>query len=215
MDNAVVTQERKGPEELDRETTDERGRKAGKAVRLDQLVEVDAEQLGHDAEVSSERERVDHSDHKVLLVRVLHIVNDEMSGLRPETGRGGSTHPFDEVLEHLDLDQGLVMETLLVADDLDRDHVARLVIPALQDLAERSFPENVDDLVAVVKVVVRDEEIVATLVVVAVVVRRLVFRRHLLVAVWTDKVDFAIIPNLVFFVRRQEPGIERQGVCDR
>ena len=56
MDNAVVTQERKGPEDLDRETTNERGRKAGKAVGLDQLVEVDAERRGCDAEMISEVE---------------------------------------------------------------------------------------------------------------------------------------------------------------
>ena len=103
------------------------------------------------------------------------------------------------------------MEPLLVPDDLDRDHVSRLVIAALQNLTERALAEDVDDFVAVLYVIVRDHEIVATLVVVAVIAGRVLLRRRLLLAVRSDEVDFAVLADLVAFERREIPRVQRSS----
>lgn len=211
MHDAMVAEEGEGAEDLDREPTDEGRREAGEAVGLDELVQVDAQQLGDDAEVTSERERVDHSNDKVLLVGVLQVES-------LANARGGShrpTHPVDEVLEDLDLDQSLVVEPLLVPNDLDRDHLARLVIPALQYLPERSLAEDVDGFVAVEDVIVRHEEVVAPLVVEAKVVRRVVLGRRLLLAVGADKVDLFVLADLLLLIVGEVSRVERESVCTR
>lgn len=82
----------------------------------------------------------------------------------------GAAHPFDKILQHFDLNQRLVMEALLVANDLDRDHFARSVITALQDLAERALAQHVNDLVTISNVISWYDEVVASFIVVAVVV---------------------------------------------
>ena len=58
------------------------------------------------------------------------------------------TNPFPEVIKDLYLDQSLVMETFLVADDLDSDGLTSAVITTAQDLAEGAFPKRVRDLIA-------------------------------------------------------------------
>lgn len=126
-----------------------------------------------------------------------------------------STHPLHEVVEHLDLDERLVMEPLLVADDLDGHHLARLVIAALEHLSEGALAEHVDDLVAIHNVVVRDEEVVAAIVVEAVVVRRVLLGVLLLVAVGADKVNLLVLLDLLLFVRGEIASIERESICKR
>ena len=74
-----------------------------------------------------------------------------------------------QVLQHLHLDSGLVVEALLVADDLHRHVFVVLVVEALQCLPEAALAEEVDDFVAVADVVVHHHLVVALFVVVAVV----------------------------------------------
>lgn len=121
---------------------------------------------------------------------------------------GRRTNPFDEVLENLDLDKRLVMEAFLVADDLDSNHITRLVIAALENLSERSLPENVNDLVAEHDVVVRDDEIVSAFVVVAEVVERDFLCCGLLVAVGADEVDLAVVEDFLLLVRGEVARVE-------
>eukprot|EP00966_Prymnesium_polylepis_P220242 5095038-Prymnesium_polylepis.1 len=86
-----------------------------------------------------------------------------------------------DVHQHLDLDQRLLVEALLVADDLDRDVRALLVVVRLDDLPERALPEHPHHLVPVAHVIAHHHLIVATLVVKAVLRRahaRAGHRRH-------------------------------------
>lgn len=108
-----------------------------------------------------------------------------------------------------------MVESFFVANDLDRDHVSRLVIAALKNLAERAFAEDVDDLVAIVKMIVRDEKVVTPLVIVSVVVCRVLLRRGLLLAVRPNEVDLAVVADLLLFVGREEARVERQSVYER
>lgn len=130
--------------------------------------------------MSSEGERVDHSNDKMLLIWILRDKGKRKLSLpeqKSEERRKRETYPFDKVLEYFDLHESLVVESLLVANDFDSDHVSSLVISALQNLTERTFSENVDNLVAIVEVIVRNQEVIASLIVISVVVCRMLFRR--------------------------------------
>lgn len=133
--DTMKTKKRKRGKNLDRKTTNERGRESSESIRLDEFVKIDTEQLRNDAEMRAKGERVDHTNDVVLLLRI----------------------PLDEILEHFDLDKRLVVKSLLVADDLDGYHLSRTVISTLEHLSKGSLAENVDDLVAVQNVIVRNE----------------------------------------------------------
>ena len=74
-----------------------------------------------------------------------------------------------QVLEDAQLHASLVLELLLVADDLDRDGLASLVVQAFDCLPEAALAEELEHLVAVPEVVLEDDLIVTLLVVIAVV----------------------------------------------
>ena len=71
MNDAVVAHERERLQHLTCEATNEASREAVEVVRLDQLVEVDAQQFSRNAEVSTEVEMLCHLDNVVLLLVVL------------------------------------------------------------------------------------------------------------------------------------------------
>ena len=56
---------------LTRETANEPGRETMEVVRLDELVEVDAQELHRNAEMSAEVEVLRHLDDMVLLLGIL------------------------------------------------------------------------------------------------------------------------------------------------
>lgn len=117
-------------------------------------------------------------------------------------------HPFNQVFQDLDLDQSLMVEALFVPNDLDGHHFARLVVAALQDLTERAFAQHVDDLVPIKDMVVWDNEVVASFVVVAKIVRRLVLSRHILLRSLADEEYFRVLQDLFFFVFGQAPSVK-------
>lgn len=96
-----------------------------------------------------------------------------------------------------------MVESLLVANNLDRCHVTSLMIPALQHLTKRSLAEHVNDLVPVLEMVMRDNEVVASLIIKAVVVGRNFDRRWLFVTIRPDIVNVLVLQYLLFLVRRQ------------
>lgn len=76
-----------------------------------------------------------------------------------------STHVGTEVVQDLDLHQGLVVEALLVADHLERAHLVGLVVKHLHHLAEGALAQHAHHFEAVRDVVVHDDLVVAALVV--------------------------------------------------
>ena len=71
----MVTHEREGLQHLARETTNKTCREPMEVVRLDQLVEVDAQQLHRDAQMATEVEVFSHLDDMVFLLRVLQCTS--------------------------------------------------------------------------------------------------------------------------------------------
>lgn len=74
------------------------------------------------------------------------------------------------------------MEPLLVADNLDAHRQSSTMIPTLKHLAKRALAQSINNLIAVCKVVVLDDKIIAALIVIAIVVRRIIQSGHVLLA---------------------------------
>jgi hypothetical protein len=77
------------------------------------------------------------------------------------------TYPFVQVVQNLDFDNSLAMETLLVPDNLDGNILPSLVVVALGDLAERTLAEHVQNLVTVHQMVMVHNQIVSPLIIIA------------------------------------------------
>lgn len=93
-----------------------------------------------------------------------------------------------------------MVEPLLVADDLDRNRLASLMVPAIQDLTERTLTERIHDLITVSKMIVVDNEIVATLVVVTEVIGGEIRMSLFLLAACTDAEHLRIVETLFALV---------------
>ena len=93
-----------------------------------------------------------------------------------------------------------MVESLLVTNDLDGDRLACAVISALKDLAKGTLAQRPDDFVSICKVIPDNQQVVASLVVVAIVVSRVVPCRRLLFAPSTDAVHILIVEDLLTLI---------------
>ena len=71
--NTMVSHQRERLQHLVRKPPDETGREPMEVVRLDQLVEVDAQELRRNAQMATEVEMLRHLEDVVLLVRILPL----------------------------------------------------------------------------------------------------------------------------------------------
>lgn len=109
-------------------------------IQSHQLVEVEAEQLEDDAGVVAEDEVVEHPNDVRPFVSILGV----------------------QQLQHPDLLLRLTGEPVVrVADDLDGDVEAVLVVEGLDHLAEAALAEHLEDLVPVGDLVVYDRDVEA------------------------------------------------------
>eukprot|EP00982_Pelagococcus_subviridis_P014028 31303-Pelagococcus_subviridis.AAC.7 len=113
--------------------------------------DVDRQEFERDAQVLAKVEVLVHVHDVRILVALLRVV--------------------PQVLQDLHLDQSLGVKPLLVPNHLDGFHRLRLVIETPHDLPEAPFADDLDDLVPVREVIVRDDDQVVPVVVVPVVVR--------------------------------------------
>lgn len=172
------THELQRSEHLRREPADQNRGEPNKAVGLDELVQVDTQKLSHDTQVTPKVKVFRHPNQVVLVLGV----------------------PFDQLLEDLDLDQGLMVETLLVADNLDSDRFARLVVSALNDLPERALAKDPNDFVSIREVIVRNNQVITPLIIVSVIVERHVCPRRILLTLGTPVVNFRKVENLLALI---------------
>lgn len=77
MHDTMMAHQRQRQKHLTCEPPYERSGKSYETVRLDELVEVDAQELHRDAEVASEIEILGHFDDMMLLLLVLRGEQDE------------------------------------------------------------------------------------------------------------------------------------------
>ena len=162
MDSVLPAEEAERVEDLDAEPADQRQRDTHKAIVLEEFVQIGREQLQHDAEVASEGEVLEHAHYVglVVWVTVAQMREDLRLGSGPGSGSdSGSNYgsgygsSYDAGYgsgegEDLRFDEGLLVEPLLIADDLDRDHLLSLVVVGTHHLPERAFANHIDDLIA-------------------------------------------------------------------
>ena len=96
-------------------------------------------------------------------------------------------------LENLELNAGLVVVLLLVLDYLDGDLNTLLMVPTFEGRAERTFAEERFNFKSVAYVIVRNNFIIALLIIVTVVVFKLSTTLHFLSSGCSDEVDFRVV----------------------
>lgn len=180
------------------ETTNESRGEPDKAVGLDQLVEIDAEQFHGNAQMVAEVEVFSHFYNMMLLILVLKSSVSTISAITCV-----NAHPFAEAIQDLDLYEGLVVEPLLVSDDLDGYRFTSAVVATMQHLSERSLAQCIDDFITVCQVVTIDDKIVTTLIVISMIVRRVIDSGWFFVTVSTNVIDRWVIENLLALIVRK------------
>lgn len=95
-------------------------------MSFDELVQVHIQELGGDAEMSTEVEALREADHAVLVFGI----------------------PFAQLLQDIDFDKSLLVEALLVSNNLHCDKCASLVIDTSDDLSKASLAKNVYNFVS-------------------------------------------------------------------
>ena len=145
MDNLLRMQQDQCAKHLFRETTYELQVKASEIMGLDKLVEVHPQKFSRNAKMSSEVETLSKVDHAMTTVRI----------------------PFLELLEEVYLNQGLLVEPLLVANDLHSNQAPRFVIDTSHHLTEATLSQNINDFVSVGQMVSDDNVVVTSLIVIA------------------------------------------------
>ena len=118
MNDALLTQVLQSLEYLNGESSDQAERNTCEVVVLDELIEVDREQLEADHEVLPEHHVVLDANDVEGIIGVILL----------------------QVHEDLEFYSCLVLETLLVSDELNRDMLLGLVVEAFDGLAERTLP---------------------------------------------------------------------------
>lgn len=106
-------------------------------VHFDELVQVDGQHLERDDQVLPEDKLVQPFDDVLLVLRIVII----------------------QMLHELGLNQSLLIQPLLVLQDLQRHVHLFLVVIAPQDLAKRTLPNLLGDLVPVSKVLIESNDV--------------------------------------------------------
>lgn len=145
VDDLLRVEEDQCTEHLLGEPTDQFQGEPLEVVRLDKFVQVHPEQFRRDTEMAPKVEALCEVDHAVATVGI----------------------PLFQLLQKIDLDQGLLMESLLVPDDLHRYQRAGLVIDAPHNLAEAPLAQDVDDLISIREVISNHNVVVPAIIVVA------------------------------------------------
>lgn len=127
MDDLVAFQKYEATQQLLREAPDKLHGKPFEFVCLDKLVEIHPQKLSRDAQMAAE-------------VEALHEMNHAMFALGI---------PFSQLLQYVNLDEGLLVEPLFVSYYLDGHQNARLVVYAAHDLPKAAFTEDIDDLITI------------------------------------------------------------------
>ena len=195
MNNAVVPHQRQRHQHLTLETAYEGRCETNKAIRFDELVEIDAQEFHSDAEVAPKVEVFRHLDDIMFLIGVLWNLVSKERGEVEEVA-----NPFAEVVENLYLDQGLMVETFLVPDDLYSDRLASTMVATAQDLAKGTLPKCVHHLVSECQMIMGNNLIIAAFVVIAVIVYGILRCSLLFFASRSDEVYHLIVKDFPLFV---------------
>ena len=183
-------QEAQRGQELHSDLPDESQRKALELVQLCRLVQVHSHDGEGDGQVLPEGESVLHVDDAGTVRRV------------------GVPDLYQQVHLHL----CLLMEALFVPHKLQRDISARLVVPALEHLAEGASAQLGEHFVPESDVVADDDAVLPVFIIVAMVVRGSHTAFDLGRAWFAKEVHHFVVQNLSLLVVGQRRRHEQQGL---
>ena len=144
--------------------------------------------------MSTECKVVAHFQQVILLFGILQSVSvSRWANTR-------TTYPAFEIFQDFDLDHGLIVETLLVTDDLDSNHVASLMIATSQNLSERALAESIDDFVSKRNMIAFDYEVVSSLVIVSEVLCGRSAVCHVLLSSVSGEEDVLVFINFLLLI---------------
>ena len=149
VDEPRLVQQGQAIQQLLCKDPDQGGAEAAELVLLDELVQIDAQQLEHQAQVLAVDEGVLESQEMVVVVLVQLGV--ELAAWLAFSGNGAAQQNVELTYQIQDrhLHHALVEIRCSVLDDLDGDHLLRLHILALHHLAKSALAEDVEDQIPV------------------------------------------------------------------
>lgn len=121
---------------------------------------------------------------------------------------------FPQLVQYPHLDEGLVVEALLVADDFDCHVLVGFVVQRPDDLAEAALADDLEDFVPVADVVV-DHLVVAAVVVVVARVEGAARFGVDFARVQPEVVHLGVLFNLLLFVVGQAGAVVFEGLWKR
>ncbi len=100
VNHLMLLQEIQRAQELLSEAPDKLQREASERIRLDEFIEIHVEQLGRDAEMSTEVETLSEVDHTVFVLGILVTILARWSLIHTQAS---STHPVAKLLQDVNL----------------------------------------------------------------------------------------------------------------
>ena len=188
MDDVLVFVEFERVQDLNGEAADEAHADPSELGVFDEFVKVDAQKLEDEADVRAKNEVIFDLDNIGCVFGV----------------------QVGDVLENLAFDVGLVLEFFLVLDYLDSNEFVLFMVVAFQGLAERAFPQQIDDFVTISDLVFHYGSVIAFIVVIAkiLLVEGRAFEFN---GFFSDVVNLPIIKNFAFLKICQLVHEELQG----
>lgn len=163
--------------------------KAAERVVLECAVEIAVKELEGNADVIAEDKPLADVDEVVCVVLVV----------------------LADVLQDLDLNLSLLVETSLVTNNLEREELLRLVVVRANNVSKRPLAKTLDNLKAEANMVVL-HKLVSTLVVIVPAVGSFVVSRDNLLGLRANKIHLRELQNLHLFERREEAAVFLQGL---
>lgn len=114
-----------------------------------------------------------------------------------------NSYPCAKLVKDPDLNQSLMMKTLLVPNYLDCHGLSRTMVAAMQNLTERAFPQGIHHLVTIRQVITMDDEIVSPFIIIAMVVCRIVEQSLIFETIIANVIYGRIIEYFLAFIVRE------------
>jgi hypothetical protein len=99
------------------------------------------------------------------------------------------------------------MKSPPVTDDLNRNRLSRAMVSTVEDLSEGPLTKNVDDLIAVCEVIVIHHQVIVTLIIIAMIPRRILHGCLVFLGVCPNAINFRILQDLLLLEWREICGL--------
>lgn len=149
-------------------------------------------------------EMVGHPNIVMPIFRILQQIKMSIDGflaMQPSQKRLLVTYPFHQLFQNFDLNQCLRMKPLLVANDLYSQYVSCSMVKTLDNLSKRTFSHDLQNLIAICKVILADYPVISSIVIISEIASRLFHISLMLLGLRTNKIHLGKFQYLGLFIR--------------